>query len=515
MAGVASETNRWTLAGDGTSAEIAITNKVFAAADLLVTKVDDGDGSRTDLEVGTDYTVAIDPVTQFATVTLAAASEAGHTYVVVGRTPAVYETAFDPRKSFEEGLLNATMDRLYRAFHFVRGELPRMLRLDPGEPAGEIAPLPPAPVRAGKLFAWSDDGLAPAATDMTEEQLAGQAVLAEGFKDEAEAARDAAQAAEGGALAAQGLAQAAQGHAEAAQGLAEAARDDAEAAAANAATTVQTQTGLGATNLPTPPLDDVAAWPSLGRSTFGVAAAAVHANTPGPGVWDIINLRRSPTIWSQTAIGMTPGTNDGEMYRRVSTDTGATWSAWEQIGASGGMTEIAVGVASGSPTIDFTQADAFDGTYKGLLFLFEDILPATNNVAFMARFSQSSSFLSGASDYQGHFFGSFDGDQTTGATSSSGTSRVVLSEDRFNRRLSNGSGHAYNGEARIWRPHAAGFKKTLFSAGQYRTTAASNAQVTGRAGSALIANTSPIDGVRFMMTSGNIASGTIRCIGVN
>lgn len=166
-------------------------------------------------------------------------------------------------------------------------------------------------------------------------------------------------------------------------------------------------------------------------------------------------------------------------------------------GATGGLVEaVASGSISSAATLDIAlgSADMYE-------IEFLQMAPATDAVNPHLRFSQSSSFLSGASDYAWQTF--------RRAGTGSGTSFVeedtADTEIQLSGSVGNAAGEYFTGKLRLWRPSVASFYKEILcefayfdSSGSFRIGA-----THGR----LIANTNAIDGVRFLFSSGDIASG--------
>lgn len=172
----------------------------------------------------------------------------------------------------------------------------------------------------------------------------------------------------------------------------------------------------------------------------------------------------------------------------TSQGTGAlpTWST-----PSGSIINaVTSGTISSAATLDITLSTA--DMYEIDLI---NIAPATDAQIFHMRFSQSSSFLSGASDYAwGGFFGTNDQDQADDSIQIGGTLAI-----------GNSTNEKLWATIRIFRPSASGFTKAAnwFGGGWNSTPNIFQMQGVG----SLIANTNAIDGVRFLFGSGNIASG--------
>lgn len=160
-------------------------------------------------------------------------------------------------------------------------------------------------------------------------------------------------------------------------------------------------------------------------------------------------------------------------------------------GASSGIvTAVTEGSVSAAATLDITlgSADMYEIDLMGFA-------PATDNVGFHALFSQSGSFLTGASDYRwGYVRG------TGAAAEDAADAQMVLAIS-----CGNAAGEVTAVTIRIFRPSVAAFTKVLTSTGM--TTNLSTLPTALISNGVLAANTNAIDGVRFRYSSGNIASG--------
>jgi hypothetical protein len=123
-----------------------------------------------------------------------------------------------------------------------------------------------------------------------------------------------------------------------------------------------------------------------------------------------------------------------------------------------------------------------------------NIAPVTDNAVLHMLFSQSSSFLTGASDYA---WGKID--------AASASNDEADSEIQMATGIGNAANETGTFKVRIYRPGASSFLKTAHWTGGTRFGTPVSAAHNG-VGS-LIANTNAIDGVRFLFSSGNIASG--------
>jgi hypothetical protein len=125
--------------------------------------------------------------------------------------------------------------------------------------------------------------------------------------------------------------------------------------------------------------------------------------------------------------------------------------------------------------------------------MFWGLIPQTDTASFYMRFSQSSTFLSGASDYLAGYSGT--GDLTDAADS----------EIELLSTLGTSTNEQATVCVRIIKPLAASNQTSALWIGGLLTATPGVLAVHGYG--RLIANANPIDGVRFLMSTGNIASG--------
>jgi len=165
---------------------------------------------------------------------------------------------------------------------------------------------------------------------------------------------------------------------------------------------------------------------------------------------------------------------------------------------------IAASSASASAVVDFTTG--IDSTYDEYLVTFTDIVPATNDADLLLRVSQDagSTFKSGATDYADSASSVVD---ITGANyGSTGRASIRLTQEID-------SGGAVSGQVRFYGPSGTALKKKfVFSVTGDQGTG--GIIRTSNGGGMLTLNTSAINGIRFLMSSGNITSGNFALYGV-
>ncbi len=185
------------------------------------------------------------------------------------------------------------------------------------------------------------------------------------------------------------------------------------------------------------------------------------------------------------------GASNNERLALGASGTVLTSNGTDPVYATGTVAIVNAGAISNQSTLDVSVSSAYDMYEFDLI----NFVPATDNDALFMRFSQSSSFLSGGSDY-------FWGLQASGA--------AVVDEADSEIHISgagvgNQSNEGVSATIRVFRPGASSFQKTATWVGQGRTGTPGSWSVQG--GGALAANTDAIDGVRFLFASGNINTG--------
>lgn len=169
-----------------------------------------------------------------------------------------------------------------------------------------------------------------------------------------------------------------------------------------------------------------------------------------------------------------------------------------------GLRLIQTQAAAASATIDFTAG--LTATYDEYIVKITDIVPATNNADFWLRVHQAGAFLSGASDYA-HARLDFTSAVSSGVDGSGATTKIILANG-----LSSFVFNSLNAELRFHRPSATTNRKQFQWQADWER---SDSNEVGAVGSGdLRLNTLAIDGIRFMMSTGDITSGTFALYGV-
>lgn len=182
--------------------------------------------------------------------------------------------------------------------------------------------------------------------------------------------------------------------------------------------------------------------------------------------------------------------------------------AAQDTSAPNGMVLLATAQASSSSSITFTSG--IDGTYDEYVFI-GDLVPATDAVSMYLRTSANlgSSWDSGASDYGYRGVGDASGT----AASSTGAAQIVL------QHTATTTGNDTSGEGISFKVYLHNPGSTRYCRFTIDSTAISSAATTGDTpnrycGSGTRKSSAAVNGIQFLFSSGNIASGVIRMYGI-
>lgn len=236
-----------------------------------------------------------------------------------------------------------------------------------------------------------------------------------------------------------------------------------------------------------------------GTFTFSLTAAS----TMGDGWWFALRNNGTGII---TIDPNASETIDGATTQIVCPGEAATvWcdgSAWYSIGLDKGPVLIQSQTASSSGSIDFTTGFSF----ARYVCYFEDVVPATDTAELWVRTSTSagSSWSSGASDYS-HVRRSQNTTPGGGDGGAATDSKIVIATN-----LGNGTAENVNGKIEFGKFDGSLTKHLIWEASQ--VDAAPN--FYGYKGWGRVATSSVVNGLRFIMSTGNISSGRFMLYGM-
>lgn len=167
-----------------------------------------------------------------------------------------------------------------------------------------------------------------------------------------------------------------------------------------------------------------------------------------------------------------------------------------------GVTLLDSQTASTSATLDFTTG--IDDTYDVYLFELVNITPASDGVELNLRISQDSgsTWKASANNYE------WRQDMTSGSSSTSAT------EIQIGENLGNAAAESYCGTVRLYNPSNTTKHKLFAGMSTHWNNAGTTLLELQACAGSYNADTAAINGVQFLMSSGNIASGTIYLYGV-
>ncbi len=179
-----------------------------------------------------------------------------------------------------------------------------------------------------------------------------------------------------------------------------------------------------------------------------------------------------------------------------------------------GLVLLGEQIASASAQLDFVSRNVgslsgaiFQSDYDEYWFEFVNVVPATNGTTLSMRASTNggSSYDSG-NNYRHGF--TFSGSQNTGGTSGSNSEASVPFAGTAS---STASGGGCNGTFKVFNPLSASQQKIVVYNSGFLSNDGNYYHIHG---SGVYNQTTAVNAMRFLFSSGNITSGTIRCYGV-
>lgn len=190
---------------------------------------------------------------------------------------------------------------------------------------------------------------------------------------------------------------------------------------------------------------------------------------------------------------------------------GRITSATAGVVSTSGLVKIASAAASNSTTIDFvngTGGVVLDGTYRVYLVAISNVAPATDatNLYFRTSTNGGSSYDSGAGNYD--YINVLDNSNngTPGGSNSNSATQIIMTPT-----AGSDVGESLNGMVYVYNP--SGVHRTLINWQLAGVNQNGNSFYSNGTGSRLAA--ADVDAIRFLMSSGNISSGTFQLYGYN
>jgi hypothetical protein len=181
--------------------------------------------------------------------------------------------------------------------------------------------------------------------------------------------------------------------------------------------------------------------------------------------------------------------------------------------SGGALNLISTQTASASASLEFSM----DSTYDSYVFKFINIHPATDSVSFDFNFS-----IDSGSNYNvtktTTFFRAYLRENDTSPTLEYSTSRDLAqstSDQTLSSTLDNKSDSSLSGKLQIFNPSSDTFVKHFISDVNDIGTGGSDDYSVHSFSAGYKNTTSPINAVRFQMSSGNIDDGIIKMYGVS
>lgn len=177
-------------------------------------------------------------------------------------------------------------------------------------------------------------------------------------------------------------------------------------------------------------------------------------------------------------------------------------------GGGGALVLVEQHTASSSASLDFTTC--ISSTYDNYQFEFINDIPDTNSVGFLFLVSTDGGSTYQASSYGWNIFYNGNAGTDNGGQGSTSDSSIRISNSLISSTTSNGG---VSGELKLYNPLSTSYAKIYVShiEGFHNSGAPSFYNVTG---AGAWNATTAVNAVQFKFSSGNIASGTIRCYGI-
>ncbi len=536
---VTSTTNKVKTLGNGITTNFAFTFKVFATADITVSKIDITTNVETIQILGVDYTVTLaDDGDSGGTVIYIVAPTSNEFSFIIRELDYTQETDFPREGKFPEEDITDTVDKNTMLIQQTDEKAERSLQL-PADIIGVSTTLPLPD--AGKALLWnatadalenSIDDFNDIVTDATAQAAAAAASAAAASTSEGNAATSESNAAASAVSAAADAvltaadvvstnADVVSSAANAAAALVSegnAATSETNAAASAAAADVAKIEWQGAYNAGTGyVLNDAVTY--LGSSFINIQAGTGQtpavggtaywddlANKGDAGTGDMDNpMTTQGDIITGGASGVPARLGIGTALQVLQTNAGATAPEWADAGGGGAWNLLSTQVASASSSIDFTSN--IDSTYDAYVFVLSNLVPSADFANFRVLITDDGGSTFETTLYYHHV--TVLKSNSTSYAALAGSNSTYIS---IGGAVGNAAGEHYSGVLYLHNPANSSLYTNMH---WHASSVANDTNCNVNLGSGQWANTNPVNGIRFKLASGNINSGTIRMYGIS
>jgi hypothetical protein len=201
---------------------------------------------------------------------------------------------------------------------------------------------------------------------------------------------------------------------------------------------------------------------------------------------------------------------------QVLTSSGAgTVCAFEDAAGGGGGAWNLLETQNPSNAATVDMVTTIDSTYSRYYIEITDVVPATDGVQFMARISDDggSTWKEGATDYEYHTTQWHSASDAAIVTRSTGDSAFRLTTDTTNADMGSDGGKGGTFTVTLSNPANTALQQLVMWQGQWDTPAGST--TANSFGGGNYSTAEAIDGIQFLMSSGNVESGKFSLYGLS